>query len=427
MQHTISLPEWAKKIGPQAHEMVDAVAACVHCGFCLAACPTYMVLGEEMDSPRGRIVLMKSVLEGTLSLQDAMPYIDRCLGCLGCVTVCPSGVRYGDLITPFRAYTRARVSRPLMKRAQHALVKSTLPYPSRFRSAAAMGRLVKPLTGAFPGSMEPIADLLAMLPQSLPQARKLPALVKAEGTRRARVALLAGCVQQALAPEINWASLRVLAKNGVEVVIPAEQGCCGALLIHTGDHAQACAMARHNMGVFPGDVDAILTNAAGCGSGMQEYGLLFKGQPEEEQAQRFSGKVKDISQFLIELGMMPPPPLPQPLKAAYHDACHLAHAQGITVAPRQLLDAIPNLTLLEIQDGMTCCGSAGVYNLEQPKIAAQLGQRKANVILQSSADAVATGNIGCIVQIRNNLESMGKSLPVFHTFELLDMAYANGA
>jgi glycolate oxidase iron-sulfur subunit len=426
VQHTISLPELTSKIGPQVQEMADAVSACVHCGFCLAVCPTYLVLGEEMDSPRGRIVLMKSILEGNLTLPEAMPYLDRCLGCLACVTVCPSGVRYGDLITPFRAYARSKITRPMMKRTQHALVKVTLPYPSRFRSVAVMGRLVKPLAGALPDEMRPIADLLTMLPGSLPPAHKLPTLVKAAGKRRARVALLAGCVQQVLAPEINWASLRVLAKNGVEVVIPADQGCCGALLIHTGDHAQARTLARRNLQAFPRDVDAILTNAAGCGSGMKEYGLLFKGQPEEELVQEFSSKVEDISQFLADLEVTPPPPLPQPLKIAYHDACHLAHAQGITASPRQLLAAIPNLTLLEIPDGTTCCGSAGVYNLEQPKIATQLGKRKAENIIQSGADAVVTGNIGCIVQIRNHLGTMGKSLPIFHTFELLDMAYGNG-
>ena len=421
MQHTISSLQWIEKIGPQLEEMAGAIEACVHCGFCLPVCPTYLVLGEEMDSPRGRIYLMKSVLEGDLAVQDAMPFIDRCLGCLACVTACPSGVRYGDLVTPFRAYARGQAGYGFWERLQHTLVNETLPYPGRFRSAAAMGKLAKPLRGALPKEMQ---NMLALLPERLPASSDLPARVPAEGQRRARVALLVGCVQQILAPEINWATLRVLARNGVEVVIPAEQVCCGALLLHTGDHEQARRLARQNLRAFPDDIDAVLTNAAGCGSGMKEYALLFKGLPEEEAALQFTGRVQDVSQFLSGLGLAEPPGLPQPLKAVYHDACHLAYAQGITDAPRRLLSALPNLTLLETTDGGLCCGSAGVYNLEQPDIASELGRRKADTILQSNAEAVVAGNIGCMVQIRTHLQALGKSLPVFHTFELLDMAYS---
>jgi glycolate oxidase iron-sulfur subunit len=311
-----------------------------------------------------------------------------------------------------------------MKKVQHRLITQTLPHTRRFRTAITAGRLARPLSGVLP---EEIQSMLGMLPNRLPAYKPLPALTFAEGPRRARVALLVGCVQEVLAPEINWATLRVLAKNGVEVVIPPEQGCCGALLLHTGDHAQARGLARKNQSVFPADVDAILTNAAGCGSGMKEYGLLFKGRREEQDAVRFAHKVQDISQFLAGLGILPAPPLPQPLKVAYHDACHLAHAQGITAQPRSLLAAIPNLTLVEIQDGTTCCGSAGTYNLEQPEIAAELGRRKALNIVQSGAEAVAMCNIGCMVQIRNHLQEQGKLLPVFHVMELLDMAYARSA
>lgn len=421
MQHTIPVSQLMEQIGPQLEEMAGAVEACVHCGFCLPVCPTYQVLNEEMNSPRGRIFIMKSVLEGDLTFQDAMPFIDRCLGCLSCVTACPSGVNYNELVSPFRAHAQSHVHHTFMEGVQRRLIKGTLPYPGRFRSAAAVGRLVKPLRSALP---EELGDMLTLLPERFPTAEPLPNLVPAEGQRRARVALLIGCVQDVLAPEINWATLRVLARNGVEVVIPTGQTCCGALLMHTGDFDEARRLARQNLRVFPDDVDAVLTNAAGCGSGMKEYGLLFKGQEEEEKARDFAGRVQDVSQFLADLGLQDAPTLPQPMKVAYHDACHLAHAQKILDAPRQLLTTIPNLTLLEISDRDICCGSAGTYNLEQPGIAGELGQRKANNVLQSGGEAVVTGNIGCMVQIRTHLESQGKLLPVFHTFELLDMAYS---
>jgi len=423
MQHTIPLQQWVEQIGPQAEAMVHAIETCVHCGFCLPVCPTYQVLGEEMDSPRGRITLMKSALEGDLAVQEMEPFIDRCLGCLACVTACPSGVQYSELVTPFRAYARGQIKPHFMERVQHTLVKETLPYPGRFRSAAALGRLAQPFKHNLPNELQ---GMLAMLPERLPPARPLPELTPAIGPRKARVALLAGCVQQALAPEINWATLRVLARNGIEVVVPQGQACCGALLEHTGDLDQARSLARQNLGIFPADVDAILTNAAGCGSGIKEYGMLFKGMEEEAQALTFLGRVKDVSEFLANLGPLEPPPLPQPLKAAYHDACHLQHAQGITESPRRLLRLISNLTLLEVADAGLCCGSAGTYNLEQPEIASELGRRKAEGILRSGAEVVVTGNIGCIIQIRTHLQALGRSLPVYHTFELLDMAYQQG-
>jgi glycolate oxidase iron-sulfur subunit len=420
MQHTIPLQKWIEQIGPQAEMMVQAIETCVHCGFCLPVCPTYQVLGEEMDSPRGRITLMKSALEGGLALQEMQPFIDRCLGCLACVTACPSGVKYGELVTPFRAYARAQSKSELMDRLQHRLVQGTLPYPRRFRSAATLGRLAKPFRNALP---EQLQGMLAMLPQRLPPAQPLPEVTPAIGTRKARVALLAGCVQQVLAPEIDWATLRVLARNGVEVIVPPGQACCGSLLEHTGNYDQARRLALHNLEIFPSDVDVILTNAAGCGSGIKEYGSLFKGTKEESLAQAFSSRVQDVSEFLAGFDLLLPPDLPQPLKAAYHDACHLQHAQGITAAPRLLLHSIPNLTLLEVADAGLCCGSAGTYNLDQPEIAGELGRRKAEGILRSGAEAVVTGNIGCIIQIRAHLQALGKNLPVYHTFELLDIAY----
>jgi glycolate oxidase iron-sulfur subunit len=401
--------------------MAEAVESCVHCGFCLPACPTYLTLGEEMDSPRGRILLMKGALEGELPLDQVLPHIDRCLGCVGCVTACPSGVQYGELLTPFREMTEKQRERTPLERLTRLMVNQTLPYPKRFRAAAMMGRLAKPLSGLLP---EPMRIMLGLLPKSLPAADPYPALYAARGEPRARVALLTGCVQQVLAPQINWATLRVLSRNGVEVVIPPAQGCCGALSMHTGAADQARALARHNLQTFDlSSVDAVITNAAGCGSGMHEYPLLFAGRPEEERARRFAEKVQDISVFLADLGVLPPSKAPKALTVAYHDACHLAHAQGVTAAPRQLLAAIPGLKIVPIPEGEICCGSAGTYNIEQPDIADKLGQRKADAILRTGAEMVVTGNIGCMTQIGAHLDRKGNPLPLKHTVEVLDWAY----
>lgn len=418
MQHTIPVD----KLGPNGQTMADAVAACVHCGFCLAACPTYKVLGEEMDSPRGRIILMRDVLQGTLTPEEAAPYLDRCLGCVGCVTACPSGVKYGELITAYRAHTEPLRARPAMDRLARRLVRETLPYPDRFRAAATTGKLARPFKGALPGQL---AAMLALLPDDIPpQGEPLAEVYPAVGQRRARVALLAGCVQQVLAPQINRATIRVLTAHGVEVVVPKEQGCCGALGMHTGDAESARRLAERNLRAFPRDVDAIVSNAAGCGSAMKEYELLFRGTTAEDEARAFAHKVKDVSELLDEIGLREMRPLPQPLTVAYHDACHLAHAQGIWGAPRRLLKAIPNLTLVEIPEGEICCGSAGTYNIEHPDIADQLGARKARNILSTAAQAVATGNIGCLVQIRTHLKRAGRPLPVMHTMEIVAEAVA---
>ncbi len=416
MQHTIPV----EQIGPWGEPMARAVQACVHCGFCLPVCPTYQVLGEEMDSPRGRIFLMKEVLEDQVPLEEALPYLDRCLGCLGCVTACPSGVRYGDLITPFRASAESRRRRGPVDRLFRRFVLATLPYPARFRRGVQLGRWARGLRRLLPGRLR---DMLDLLPKHMPEATSLPGIVPAEGTRRARVALLAGCVQQVLAPDINGATLRVLARNGVEIVIPQKQVCCGALAAHTGAADQAKAMARRNLQAFPADVDAILTNAAGCGSGMQEYGLWMRGEPEEQAAAALAARVQDISLFLARLGIKPPPALEHPLRVAFHDACHLAHAQRVRNEPRQLLERIPNLRIVEIPQGEMCCGSAGTYNIEQPHTAAALGRQKAESILATGANLVVTGNIGCMTQIEAHLRRLGRPLPVLHTIQVLDRAY----
>lgn len=416
MQHKINPSE----IGLRGETMANAISSCVHCGFCLPACPTYEVLGEEMDSPRGRILLMKGVLEGEVSTEAVQPYIDRCLGCVACVPACPSGVPYGDLLMSYRAMTEPERPRSPMERVTRQLIAQTLPYPARFRLASKTARLGKAIQRWLP---EEIGTMLDLLPENLPKTKPLPAFYPAKGERRARVALLSGCVQSVLAPDINWATLRVLAENGVETIIPQGQGCCGSILMHIGEEQQALKLARQNLDAFPNDVDAIISNAAGCGSGMHEYGLLFKGQPEEEQANAFAHRVKDVTLFLDELGLRAPTGLKKPLKVVYQDACHLLHAQGIGAAPRRLLMAIPNLTLLELDDGELCCGSAGTYNLEQPEIAAQLGQRKVEHILQTGADMVVSGNIGCLTQIQTHLKAKNEALRALHTIQLLDSAY----
>ncbi|MGB1252304.1 MAG: glycolate oxidase subunit GlcF [Candidatus Promineifilaceae bacterium] len=419
MRHSINPNEY----GPRGQAMADAVQSCVHCGFCLAACPTYEVLGEEMDSPRGRIYLMKNVLEGNLAAEEAQPYVDRCLGCMGCVPACPSGVQYGDLLTSYRAMQEAERSRPFVDAVTRRMIVETLPYPSRFRAAARMGKIGKAVQSVLP---EQVGAMLGLLPDTLPAPVILPDVVLAQGERRARVALLSGCVQTVLAPQINQATIDVLAANGVEVVIPKGQGCCGSILSHIGEADRALALARHNLQTFPDDVDAIITNAAGCGSGMHEYGLLFRGQPEEAAAVAFAKKVQDVTAFLDGLGIRPIPTTQPARRVAYHDACHLAHAQGVTSPPRNLLTQIPNLTLLELNDGGLCCGSAGTYNLEQPEIAAQLGQKKAQAIVETSADCVVMGNIGCFTQIETHLAKLNKPIPVMHTIELLAQAYKGG-
>lgn len=402
--------------------MSHAIEACVHCGFCLAACPTYTLLGEEMDSPRGRIYLMKNVLEGELPATEAEPYIDRCLGCMGCVPACPSGVPYGDLLTSYRALQQETRQRPAMDAVTRRLIVETLPYPGRFRAAARLGKLGKAVQSVLP---DPLGNLLNMLPQQLPPAIQHPNLVPAKGEKRGRVAFLTGCVQTVLAPEINRATVALLAANGIEVVIPQGQGCCGSILSHIGEDQRAMGLARKNLKSFSqieGEIDAIITNAAGCGSGMHEYGLLFKGQPEEDAAEAFAHKVKDITLYLDEIGLVPLPVDQPARKVVYHDACHLAYAQGVTDPPRNLLQAIPNLTLLELEEGL-CCGSAGTYNLEQPELADQLGQRKADAIVESGAEVVVMGNIGCQTQVVNHLETLGKKIPVLHTTQLLAEAY----
>lgn len=415
MHHSIPID----RLGPRGEQMALAVQSCVHCGFCLPTCPTYLDLAEEMDSPRGRILLMKEVLEGRLLAEDAQVHVDRCLGCLACETACPSGVRYGELINPFRALRRGQ-GEPGGNRLRRWLAAVTLPYPWRFAAAMRAGRVAKRLRRLVPQLLRPMVDLV---PDRLPRAERLAPFTPCAGARRARVALHVGCAQQVMAPEINAAALRVLARNGVEVVVPERQGCCGALSWHVGDEARAAAFARDNLRAFPDDVDAVITTAAGCGSGIHDYPQILRGADEEERARTLASKTVDISAFLVSLGIEPPPPLAGRLRVAYHDACHLAHAQRVRAEPRKLLRSIVGLELVEIAESEICCGSAGVYNIDQPEIAARIGRRKAENVAKASPDLVALGNIGCAIQIRSHLRQLGELAEVLHTIELLDRAY----
>ncbi len=410
-------------LGPLGAPMTHAVETCVHCGFCLAACPTYRELGQEMDTPRGRIVLMKEVLEGTLSLEAAQPHVDRCLGCLACEPACPSGVPYRDLVSPFRALMQARMPRSAGEKVRRFLASQTIPFPERFRAAAWLGKMARRVRPLVPALLRPMLDLV---PEELPPAQHWPLVTPARGERRARVALLVGCAQQVLDPDINTATIEVLSRNGVEVVVPSGQGCCGGLAWHTGDLEAAQRFARRNLDAFPSDVDAILTNAAGCGSAMHEYHLVLRGTPDETRAETFRKRVLDVSVFLQRLGLSErPAERGRSLKVAYQDACHLANAQSVRREPRELLRSIPGVELKELADSQICCGSAGTYNLDQPEIAASLGEKKARAVIATGADVLASGNIGCLTQLRLHLAKLGSHIPVRHTMQVLRDAYAD--
>ncbi len=415
MRHDINIDDL------RAPEMAEAVEKCVHCGFCLAACPTYKLLGEEMDSPRGRIYLMKTALEGRIDPADAQPYIDRCLGCMACVPACPSEVAYGDLLVGYRALQERERERPPLDAAARKLVIETLPYPRRFRLAARGGKLGKWLAPALPGAF---SAMLGLLPSDLPPSQPLPEVLPAQGERRGRVALLPGCAQQVLAPGINHAAAHLLAANGVEVLSPRAAGCCGSILLHIGAEQEAQMLARRNFAAIADDVDAIITTAAGCGSGIQDYPLLFKNQHDAAAAQAFADKTMDFSAYLAGIGLRAPMQLPTDTRVVYQDACHLLHAQGHRAEPRALLREVHNLQLVEIADAELCCGSAGTYNIDQPAIARQLGARKAEAILSAQPDVVVSGNIGCITQVRQQLAQHESAPPVLHIAELLRSALA---
>ena len=416
MKHAIPV----SKLGVFGQPMADAVQACVHCGFCLPTCPTYQVLGEEMDSPRGRITLMKQVLEGALPLEQAQPHLDACLGCLACETACPSGVEYRELISPFRAMSDSTCDRSIPERIRRWLLLQLLPHPERFEFAVRLGLLAKPFARFLPATLRSMLDLL---PAKLPETEPLNECYRPQSKPRARVALLDGCAQQVLAPEINHATIAVLLANGIEVIVPRQQVCCGALAWHVGAHDHAAKCARQNVSAFPDDVDAILTNAAGCGSCLHEYPLILADTGEEKTAAAFSKKAVDVAEFLVRIGFKAPPDSGRKVTVAMQDACHLLHGQHVQSAPRKLLQSIPGIELREIADAEICCGSAGTYNLDHPDIAAELGRQKGANLIATGADIAVSGNIGCITQLRAHLASQGSSIRVMHTMELLAEAY----
>jgi glycolate oxidase iron-sulfur subunit len=363
------------------------------------------------------------VLEGELSAAAAQPHIDRCLACLACEPACPSGVPYRDLISPFRAKmeTENRFARAPGAKLRRWLAGRTIPFPRRMRLALAAAKVGRIFGGLVPKALRPMLELA---PDQVPAAVALSRVTPAQGERRARVALLAGCAQQVLDPDINVATIEVLTRNGVEVVVPEAQVCCGGLAWHTGDLRAAQAFARRNLDAFPADVDAILTNAAGCGSAMHEYHLILRGTADEARAEAFRRRVMDVSVLLARLGLRETPKgWDEPRKIAYHDACHLANAQGVRSEPRALLRAIPGVTLLELANAHLCCGSAGTYNLDQPETAGSLGAQKAQAVIATGAETVASGNIGCLTQLRAHLEKLGAPIRVRHTMQVLRDAY----
>jgi glycolate oxidase iron-sulfur subunit len=410
---------------------------CVHCGFCLPTCPTYTVWGEEMDSPRGRIHLMKLGAEGKANLTDSfVQHFDRCLGCMACVTSCPSGVRYDQLIEATRAQIQRRYRRSAADTLHRGLIFRLFPYPGRLRAAllpawayqaSGLRALVRRtrLLRLLPPKLRAMEALLPALSLRELTARQPPVHVPAEGAVRRRVGLLTGCVQRVLFSGVNAATVRVLAAEGCEVVIPRDQACCGALMVHAGLEEQARAFARRLIDVFErAGVDTIVVNAAGCGSSMKEYGHLLRDDPRyAERARAFAARCKDVSEVLAEL---PPRAVrhPLPLRVAYHDACHLQHAQGVRAEPRRMLATIPQLELLEIPDAALCCGSAGIYNLVQPAAAAELGDRKVAHCLSTRPDLVVSANPGCLMQLASGFKRAGRQVPVLHTIELLDAAIA---
>jgi glycolate oxidase iron-sulfur subunit len=406
---------------PDNRESEKVLRTCVHCGFCTATCPTYVLLGDELDSPRGRIYLMKQMLEGGQAPSaNTVKHIDRCLSCLSCMTTCPSGVHYMHLVDHGRAYIEEHYRRPFDDRLARWLIERTLPYPRVFRFSLLGAWLARPFAGFLPGKLRP---MLKMAPRRVPSPSpaQRPQVHQAQGERRARVALLTGCAQQVLAPQINEATIRLLTRHGVEVVVPSGMGCCGALTHHMGRERSALAFARNNIDVWTreleqGGLDALVINTSGCGTTIKDYGFLFRTDPAyAEKAARIAGLAKDVTEFLATFGMMPAS-ADADLVVAYHSACSMQHGQKLTTTPKKLL-AQAGFTVKDVPEGHLCCGSAGTYNILQPEIADRLRDRKVANIERVRPDVIATGNIGCMTQIGS-----GTAIPIVHTVELLDWA-----
>ena len=414
---------------PPERRLIDE---CVHCGFCLPTCPTYSLWREEMDSPRGRIYLMKMGLEGKVEMNETfVSHFDRCLSCLSCVTACPSGVQYDKLITDTRAQIERNYERPAMEKLHRWMIFSLFPYPRRLRTLLAgvwlyqrSGlRWLLRRSGLLKLLPRKLQAMEALLPEiKLRELRaKLPERIAPRGEKRRRVGLLLGCVQRVIFSGVNAATARILVAEGCEVIIPAGQGCCGALSTHAGNEEQSLELSRKLIDVFEkAEVDAIIVNAAGCGSNMKDYAHLFRNDPEyAERAKAFAAKCKDLSEFLAELQ---PRAVRHPvaLRVAYQDACHIQHAQHITTQPRQVLRTIPQLELVEVPESAICCGSAGIYSLVQPDTARELGDRKVDNCLTTAPDLIVSSNPGCLLQIRSGLARKGRHVPVRHVAELMD-------
>ncbi|HEY6424954.1 MAG TPA: glycolate oxidase subunit GlcF [Pseudonocardiaceae bacterium] len=406
----------------------ELIKDCVHCGFCLPSCPTYVLWGEEMDSPRGRIHLMKAGLEGEPLSESMVGHFDACLGCMACVTACPSGVQYGTLINETRAQVERRYERPRGERLLREAIFRLFPYPRRLRALrgplalyqrSGLDQLLR-RTGLL-DRLTPTLRVMEALTPSLTRREKLPQRLPASGRRRAVVGMLTGCVQDALFPEVNAATARVLAAEGCDVVIPRGQGCCGALSQHLGREQEAVSFARALIDCFDATgVDHVVVNAAGCGSAMKEYSHLLRDDPHyAARAAAFVERTRDVSELLVELGPVAPRH-PLDVTIAYHDACHLGHAQGIRSQPRELLRGIPGLALREIAEADLCCGSAGVYNLLNPEPATELGDRKAANVLATGASVLVTANPGCLMQIAASTQRLGTHLTLAHTVTVLD-------
>jgi glycolate oxidase iron-sulfur subunit len=423
---TPALPPAFDDHHPPSNKLIDT---CVHCGFCLPACPTYVLWGQEMDSPRGRIYLMKLASEGAVAINPQwVSHFDSCLGCMACMPACPSGVDYGKLIEATRAQIERKHKRSIGEKLHRQFMLSTFTRPDRLRlmrwpllayQKSGLKALLRS-TGARKLLPKKLQAMEALLP-NLSASEAVAEVTPAQGRKRLRVGLLLGCVQREFFPQINAATVRVLSAEGCEVVAPWEQTCCGALLVHAGEEEAALALARETIDVFERvGVDRIVINAAGCGSNMKDYGHLLRDDPRyAERAAQFAAKCKDVSEVLVELE---PRVVRHPLRVrvAFHDSCHLQHAQGVSSQPRSLLSKIPDLDLVEIPESVICCGSAGIYNLVQPDTANALGDRKAKLIAPLRADVITTGNPGCLMQLQSSLARSGDKTPVIHTIQLLD-------
>jgi glycolate oxidase iron-sulfur subunit len=410
---------------PKIAESNAIIRKCVHCGFCTATCPTYVLLGDELDSPRGRIYLIKGMLERDEPVTaDVVKHLDRCLSCLSCMTTCPSGVNYMHLIDDARVHVEQNFTRPPIDRALRFMIAAIMPEPQRFRIAAGLARFARPLAGLFRNvsALAPLGAMLALAPSRLPPAEPdaRPGLHPATGERRLRVGLLAGCVQSVLMPQINAATVRLLNRLGADVVIPPGLGCCGALTHHMGRERDALWRAGASTGIWLAEhaaepLDAIVANASGCGTMLKTYDHLLRHDPAlREGAGIVSGLSCDISELLLKLGYRGK--APRRLRVAYQSACSLQHGQKVTREPIALLEAA-GFEVTTVPEAHLCCGSAGTYNLLQPEIAQRLRERKVANIASTAPDVIASGNIGCITQI-----AAGTSIPVMHTVELLDWA-----